>query len=203
MKPTIIFATGNQGKMHEIRQILEGFDAEVLSMKEAGIDMDIIEDGETFEANALIKARAVHSAAPEALVLADDSGIEIDYMDKQPGVYSARFMGEDTSYTIKNQAIIDKLLGVEGDERSARYACAIAAVFPGGTEKVTFATVEGMVAKEAAGCGGFGYDPIFYLPEYEKTMAEITEEEKNRISHRGKALVEMKEEILAWYKGNE
>lgn len=200
MRPTIIFATGNQGKMHEIRQILADFDAEVLSMKEAGIDLDIVENGETFEANALIKARAVHTAAPYALVLADDSGIEIDYMDKQPGVYSARFMGEDTSYTIKNQAIIDKLAGVEGDARSARYACAIAAVFPDGTEKVTFATAEGLVAYEAAGCGGFGYDPIFYLPEYGRTMAEITEEEKNRISHRGKALVEMKAEILTRYK---
>lgn len=201
MRPTIIFATGNQGKMHEIRQILADFDAEVLSMKEAGIDLDIVEDGETFEANALIKARAVHAVAENALVLADDSGIEIDYMDKQPGVYSARFMGEDTSYTIKNQAILDRLDGVEGNLRSARYACAIAAVFPDGTEKVIFATAEGMVAKEAAGCGGFGYDPIFYLPEYGKTMAEITEEEKNRISHRGKALVAMKEEILTWYEG--
>lgn len=200
MRPTIIFATGNQGKMHEIRQILADFDAEVLSMKEAGIDLDIVENGETFEANALIKARTVHTAAPYALVLADDSGIEIDYMDKQPGVYSARFMGEDTSYTIKNQAIIDKLAGVEGDARSARYACAIAAVFPDGTEKVTFATAEGLVAYEAAGCGGFGYDPIFYLPEYGRTMAEISEEEKNRISHRGKALVEMKAEILTRYK---
>ena len=137
----IIFATGNAGKMVEVREILAGVDAEVLSMKEAGIKADIVEDGSTFEENALIKARAIHAQCG-CLVLADDSGLEVDAMDKAPGIYSARFMGEDTSYEIKNQAIIDRLAGLEGSARSARFRCVIAAVFPDGTEAVTEGPVE-------------------------------------------------------------
>lgn len=190
----IIFATSNEGKMKEIRLILRDLDAEVLSMKEAGIEIDIIEDGKTFEENAVIKAKAV-SAYTDAIVLADDSGLEVDYLEKQPGVYSARFMGEDTPYSIKNQAIIDKLKNAQREERSARFVCVIAAVLPDGDVLTTMGTIEGMIAYQEEGEGGFGYDPILYLPEYKTTTAGLPIEIKNQISHRGKALELMKEKL--------
>ncbi|MBQ8814795.1 MAG: XTP/dITP diphosphatase [Lachnospiraceae bacterium] len=190
----LIFATGNAGKMREIRQIMADMPLDIKSMKEAGVTADIVEDGKTFEENALIKARAIH-ALTGGIVLADDSGLEVDYMDKMPGIYSSRFMGEDTSYDIKNKAIIDALEKAEGEERSARFVCAIAAVLPDGSERVVRATMEGRIGYEIAGQNGFGYDPIFFLPEYGKTSAEISPEEKNEISHRGKALRLMKEEL--------
>ena len=190
----LIFATGNAGKMREIRQIMADMPLEIKSMKEAGVEADIIEDGKTFEENALIKARAIQALAG-GIVLADDSGLEVDYMDKMPGIYSARFMGEDTSYDIKNKAIIDALEKADGEARSARFVCAIAAVLPDGSERVVRATMEGRIGYEIAGANGFGYDPIFFLPEYGKTSAELSSEEKNAISHRGKALRLMKEEL--------
>ena len=183
----LVFATGNMNKLREIKQILEGLDVEVLSMKEAGVDVDIVEDGTTFEENALMKARAVSKASGH-LALADDSGLEVDALDKEPGIYSARYMGEDTSYDIKNANIIERLEGVPDEKRTARFVCAMAAVFPDGTEKTFVRTMEGRIGYEIAGTNGFGYDPIFYLPEYGKTSAEISPEEKNAISHRGKAL---------------
>lgn len=191
----IIFATGNAGKMREIKEILADLPYEVLSMKEANVTADIVEDGTTFEENALIKARTVAKLTGE-IAMADDSGLEVDYMDKAPGILSARFMGEDTSYDIKNQYIIDQLDGVEGDARSARFVCAIACVWPDGTEKVCRATIEGVIAKEICGNNGFGYDPIFYVPEYGKTTAELSMQEKNEISHRAKALRAMKKELM-------
>lgn len=190
----LIFATGNAGKMKEIRMIMEGTGFEVLSMKEAGVSIDIEENGATYEENALIKARAVAAETGE-LVLADDSGLEIDYLGKEPGVQSARYMGEDTSYRIKNANLIQRLEGVPDEERTARFVCAIAAVFPDGRELTTRATIEGRIGYEEKGSNGFGYDPIFYVPEFGKTTAELTEEEKNRVSHRGKALELMKEEL--------
>lgn len=183
----LIFATGNMNKLREIKAILAGLDYEILSMKEAGIDIDIVEDGKTFEENALIKARAVCKASGH-LALADDSGLEVDALNKEPGIYSARYMGEDTSYDIKNRNIIDRLAGIPDEERTARFVCAMASVFPDGTEKTFVRTMEGRIGYEIAGENGFGYDPIFYLPEYGKTSAEISPEEKNAISHRGKAL---------------
>lgn len=191
----IIFATGNAGKMKEIREILKDSGYEVMSMKEAGINIEIMEDGTTFEENALIKARAVCEASGE-IALADDSGLEVDYLDKAPGVYSARFLGEDTSYDIKNAYILDKLQGVEGEARSARFVCAIAAVFPDGRCETRTAAIEGRIAYEPAGENGFGYDPIFYVPEYGCTTAELTMEQKNEISHRAKALNAVKKEVL-------
>ena len=187
----IIFATGNQDKMREIREILADMDVEVVSMKEAGIHADIVEDGSTFEENAVIKAKTICELTGE-ITLADDSGLAVDYIGGEPGVYSARYMGEDTSYEIKNRTIIDRLLGAEGKARSARFVCNIAAVLPDGRVIQTEAYMEGVIAKEPAGTGGFGYDPILYLPEFGKTSAELTMEEKNRISHRGKALEAMK-----------
>ena len=190
----IVFATGNAGKMKEIKEILSDMDAEVVSMKDAGIAVDIEENGKTFEENAVIKAKAV-AALTEDAVLADDSGLEVDYLNGEPGVYSARYMGEDTSYIIKNQAILDRLAGVPKEQRTARFVCAIAAALPDGNVLVTRETIEGYIGEKPAGSNGFGYDPIFYVDEFGCSTAELTEEQKNRISQRGKALRAMKEKL--------
>lgn len=188
----IIFATGNEGKMREIREILSDLDVEVLSMKEAGIKADIVEDGTTFEENAVIKAKTICELCGE-ITLADDSGLEIDYLNREPGVYSARYMGEDTSYQIKNQNIIDRLEGVTDEKRTARFVCAIAAVLPDGRVFTTRGTIEGRIGYKEEGANGFGYDPIFYLPEHGCTTAQLSMEVKNSISHRGNALRALKE----------
>ena len=167
MQGRIVFATGNAGKIKEIRMIMEDTGLEVVSMKDAGIKADIEENGKTYEENALIKARAV-AAFTKDIVMADDSGLEIDALNKEPGIYSARYLGEDTPYSIKNANLIQRLEG---------------------------ATIEGRIGYEEKGTNGFGYDPIFYVPEFGKTTAELTEEEKNQVSHRGKALELMKEEL--------
>lgn len=189
----IIFATGNEGKMREIRKILanlvvEGEETQILSMKEVGLNPDIVEDGQSFEENAVIKAKEVAKLAKDAIVLADDSGLEVDYLNGEPGIYSARYLGEDTPYSIKNNHIIERLNGVEDAKRTARFVCAIAAVLPGGEVLCEKAAIEGLIGYEEKGSNGFGYDPIFYVPDYQKTTAELSEEEKNEISHRGKAL---------------
>ena len=191
----IVLATGNQGKMREIREILGDLGLEVCSMKEAGISIDIEENGETYEENAMIKARAVAAQAREDLVMADDSGLEVDYLGGEPGVYSARYLGEDTSYRIKNADLIKRLDGVPDGKRTARFVCAIAAVLPDGRELTARAVIEGRIGYEERGEGGFGYDPIFYVPELGKSTAELTGEEKNLVSHRGKALRLIKEEL--------
>lgn len=190
----IIFATGNEGKMREIRLLLADLGLPVLSMKEAGVNPEIVENGTSFGENAQIKAKAVWDLTGD-IVLADDSGLVVDYIGGEPGIYSARYMGEDTSYEIKNRNIIHRLKDAEGQERSARFVCNIAAVLPDGQVLHTEETMEGLIAKEPAGQGGFGYDPILYLPQYGMTSAEITMEEKNKISHRGKALRLMKKKI--------
>ena len=192
----IVFATGNKDKMREIREIMADVDVEVVSMKEAGIVVDVVEDGTTFEENSLIKAKAI-AEYTDAIVLADDSGLEIDYLDKAPGVYSARFMGEDTSYDIKNQALIDKLDGVPKEARTARFVCAIGAVLPNKETLVVRETMEGYIGYEIAGENGFGYDPIFYLDEYGCSSAALSREQKNEISHRGKALRAMKDILIS------
>ncbi len=200
----IVFATGNKDKMREIRKILGSLDAEILSMKEAGVDVDVEENGNTFSENARIKATEIYSilqekepeAAGSTVVLADDSGLEVDYLGGEPGIYSARYLGKDTPYSEKNSIIIDRLKDAKDEERSARFVCAIAACLPGGKTLDTLGKMEGRIAYEIAGENGFGYDPIFFLPEYNKTSAELTEDEKNAISHRGKALREM-EKLLS------
>lgn len=189
---TIILASNNKDKIKEVKEILPEYD--IISLKEAGIDLDVAEDGTTFEENALIKARAVFKLTGK-ITMADDSGLEIDAINKEPGVYSARFMGHDTSYDIKNQALIDRLKGVEGDDRSCRFVCAIAVCLPDGTEIVKRGTMEGLLAKEIKGNNGFGYDPIVFLPEYGVTSAELAPEEKNKISHRANALALIKKEL--------
>lgn len=193
----IIFATGNQDKMREIREILSDPQMEILSMREAGIETDAVEDGKTFEENALIKARAVAGKLQGEgwVVLADDSGLEVDYLNKEPGIYSARYMGEDTSYDIKNQNILDRLAGVPKEQRTARFVCAIAAAFPDGEAFTTRGTIEGYIGWEPAGENGFGYDPIFYVDEYNCSTAQLSREKKNQLSHRGKALRAMREKL--------
>ncbi|MDD7220568.1 MAG: XTP/dITP diphosphatase [Clostridia bacterium] len=190
----IIFATGNKDKMREIREILADMDVQVVSMKEAGIQADIVENGSTFEENAIIKAKTICEMTGE-ITLADDSGLEIDYLNKEPGIYSARYMGEDTSYHIKNANLIKRLEGVPDEKRTARFVCAVAAAFPDGRVETVRGTMEGRIGYEEKGENGFGYDPIFYLPEYGCTSAQLPREEKNRISHRGKALRAIKEEL--------
>ena len=195
----IIFATGNKGKIKEIQMILADMGVEVITMKEAGIKIDIEENGKTYEENALIKCRAVaaHPVAKKegCIVMADDSGLEIEYLNNEPGVYSARYLGEDTSYRIKNANLIGRLAGVPDEKRTARFVCAIAAVLPDGKEITTRGIIEGIIGYEEKGSNGFGYDPIFYVPKFGRTTAELTEEEKNQVSHRGNALKLMKEEL--------
>ena len=197
MEHKIVFATVNEGKMREVRMILADLGLPVLSLKEAGIDVDIVEDGATFEETAAIKVKAIRPYTG-GIILADDSGLEIDFLGGEPGVQSARYMGHDTSYDVKNAAIIDLLSEAEGKARSARYVCAIAALFPDGQLDVVRGVLEGEIGYEMRGEGGFGYDPIFYVPEYEMTAAEISAELKNKISHRGKALEAIKAQILRY-----
>ena len=196
MKHRIIFATGNEGTMREIRLILADLGMEILSMKDAGVELDIVEDGTTFAENAEIKAKAVWEQTGD-IVLADDSGLVVDYINGEPGIYSARYMGEDTSYEIKNNNIISRLADAKGKERSARFVCNIAAVLPDGQVEHTEAYMEGQIADEPAGNEGFGYDPILYIPEFGLTSAQLSIEQKNQISHRGKALEAMKERLNA------
>ena len=197
----IIFATGNEGKMREIRSILGDMEVEVSSMKEAGLALEIEEDGVTFEENARVKAGAVATAlaaqgkAQDCVVMADDSGLEIDYLNGEPGVYSARYLGEETPFSEKSRDLLRRLEDVPEEERGARFVCAIAAIFPDEETVIARGTIEGRIGRELRGDNGFGYDPIFYLPEYGRTAAELTDEEKNRISHRYRALEQMKEEL--------
>ncbi len=197
----IVFATGNAGKIKEIQAILADMGLEVISMKEAGVSADIEESGETYEENALIKSRAVAACLEkmgqrqDTVVMADDSGLEIDHLNGEPGVYSARYMGEDTSYHIKNANLISRLEGVEDARRTARFVCAIAAVLPDGGELTSRGVIEGRIGYEEKGTNGFGYDPIFHVPMFGRTTAELSEEEKNRVSHRGNALREMKRQL--------
>lgn len=193
----IIFATGNEGKLKEIKVILDMEGVEILSMQEAGIHADIEENGTTFQENAIIKAKTIGELTGE-IVLADDSGLEIDYLNKEPGVYSARYAGEDTPYSIKNQMLLDRLEGVEMEQRTARFVCVIAAALPDGRVITTRGTIEGYIGHAPAGENGFGYDPIFYVPEYRCSTAQLTMEQKNRLSHRGKALRAMKEELKGY-----
>lgn len=195
MKEKIVFATGNEGKMREIRLILADLGMEILSMKDAGVNPEIVEDGKTFGENAEIKALAVWKETG-GIVLADDSGLVVDYLNGEPGILSARYLGEDTSYEVKNQIIIDRLAKAKGEERAARFVCNIAAVLPDGKVIHTEETMEGVIAREPAGSGGFGYDPILYLPQFQKTSAELTMQQKNAISHRGKALEAMKRKLM-------
>lgn len=203
MERKIIFATGNENKMKEIRMILADLGMPIVSMKEAGIDVDVVEDGTTFEENALIKATEIAKYTENCIVLADDSGLEIDYLNKEPGIYSARYAGVDTSYEIKNNLLLERLSGVPDEKRTARFVCAVAAAFPDGTTEVVRGTIEGIIGHEIIGENGFGYDPIFYLPEYGYTTAQLPPEKKNELSHRGNALRLMREIMEKKYENSD
>ncbi len=205
-KMNVIFATGNKDKMSEIREILDGMHVidTVQSMKEAGVDIDIEENGTTFEENAMIKARAVYDAAvakgmKDVLVLADDSGLCVEALNGEPGIYSARYMGKDTSYRIKNANLIERVNKEGNGNRNAQFVCCIAAVFPDGTGKVVRGTVDGEIADKEYGENGFGFDPIFYVPRLGCTTAQLKPEEKHAISHRGNAL-RMMRKVIAEYE---
>lgn len=196
----IVFATKNAGKMREIKAIMENTKFSVMSMEEAGIDIDVEEDGKTFEENAIKKAVAIMQASGK-ITLSDDSGLEIDCLDKAPGVYSARYLGEDTPYAVKNAKILKMIKNVADEDRTARFVSVIAAAIPiensGKYDIVTArGEIEGVIARQAKGENGFGYDPIFYMEKYKMTMAEMPAQLKNEISHRGKALELMKEKLL-------
>ncbi len=190
----IIFATGNAGKAREVAMMFADMDVHVQTLKEAGIDVEVIEDGKTFMENAIIKATTI-AKHTDKIVLADDSGLVIDYLNGEPGIYSARYMGEDTSYDIKNHNLLERMEGVPEKDRSARFVCAMAAVMPDGEIVETEGVMEGIIGYQLAGENGFGYDPIFYLPEFGASSAEISPEQKNAVSHRGKALRMMQEEL--------
>ena len=190
----IIFATGNENKLKEIRQIMQDMDVEIISMKEAGINIEIEETGTTFLENSYLKAKTIWDITG-GIVMADDSGLVIDYLNGELGLYSARYMGENTSYDIKNANILERMKAAKGNERSARFVASIVCILPNGKELSVVETMEGIIADKVAGENGFGYDPILYLPDYACTSAELSDNEKNKISHRGKALRLMREKL--------
>ena len=178
----ILFATGNAGKVREAKMIFADLNCEIITLKDLNIELEVEENGSSFAENSLIKAKEFAKIVTDTIVIADDSGLVIDYLNGEPGIYSARYLGEDTSYERKNQTILQRMEQAKGDERSARFVCAITAVMPNGEMIQTQETMEGVIAREIAGVNGFGYDPIFYLPEYKKTSAEISAETKNDIA---------------------
>lgn len=194
MDNIIILATNNKSKVKEISEMMSGSDITFVSLADAGINVEVEETGTTFEENALLKAREICKLSGKPTI-SDDSGLEIDALDGAPGIYSSRFMGEDTSYDIKNNALIEKLENVADPDRTARFRCCMALVLPDGKEFVTEGAMEGIIAREPKGINGFGYDPILFIPEYNRTSAELSSEEKNNISHRGEALRKMIEVI--------
>ncbi len=200
----VVFATGNKDKLREIGQILEDCNIDIISMKDAGIEGEAEETGRSFEENSLLKASYVYEKNGKKegdIIVADDSGLEIDALNREPGIMSARYMGKDTSYHEKNGDLIRRLEGVPDEKRTARFVCAMAVIFPDGREKVVRQTMEGRIGYEEAGENGFGYDPIFYLPEYGMTSAQVAPEVKNEISHRGKALREVRDIIIKEFPG--
>lgn len=191
----IVFATKNKGKVNEVVKIFNTDKIELVTMEQAGIDIDVVEDGTTFEENAEKKAVEIMKASGEAAI-ADDSGLEIDFLDKQRGIHSARFLGHDTPYSIKNAKILDMLKDVPEGKRTARFVCAVCLALPDGRIIRSKGTLEGRIGNKITGENGFGYDPIFFIPEKNCYSAELSTEEKNKISHRGKAMAEMREKIL-------
>lgn len=191
----IILASSNACKVKEVQAIMQETGIQVIPLSQTSFTAEIEENGSTFEENAIIKAEAVMKVLGKP-VLADDSGLEIDCLNKEPGIYSARYLGHDTPYPVKNQMILDRLVNVKEEDRTARFVCAMALAIPGEKTVTTRATMEGRIAYEIKGENGFGYDPIFYLPEFGMSSAQITPSQKNEISHRGKALRMMKDELM-------
>lgn len=187
MKQKLIFATGNADKLREFKEMLDPEAFEIMTMKEAGVDIEIEETGKTFEENARIKARAV-AAHVDGIVIADDSGLVVDALGGEPGVYSSRYMGEDTPYEEKNAKIIERLRGLPQERRTARFVCALDVMLPNGEEQTVTGVMKGYIGEKPMGENGFGYDPIFYVEPQNVSTAFLSPEEKNAISHRGQAL---------------
>lgn len=200
----IVFATNNEGKIKELRKIFdECFDKnsfEIYSLKDIGVKLDVDEDGLCYEHNAMLKARYVYDKVKDYIVIADDSGLEIEALDNEPGLLSARYMGETTDYEIKNNNLIERLNATNSDNRSARFVCVLAVIFDNFTERIVRAEWEGEISDKISGENGFGYDPIFYLREYDMTSAQLSEDLKNKISHRAKALKKLS--LLKEFKDN-
>ena len=191
----VVLASNNQHKLEEMKIILSDLGYSVVSMSEAGLtDFEIIEDGSTFEENSTIKAKAVLAELGE-ITIADDSGLMVDYLDGDPGIYSARYAGEDVSYADNNKKLLSVLEGVPFLERKARFVSVITMLFPNGEEIVTRGEIEGNISLQESGENGFGYDPLFYIPELKKTFAELTSDQKNEMSHRARALKQLKEKL--------
>lgn len=193
----IIFATKNKGKISEINEIMAGTNFNIISMEDAGINIDVVEDGFTYEENAIKKAVSIMKISNK-IVLAEDSGIEIDFLDKKPGVNSSSFLGGNSVYKERNNKIIEMMQNVKGEERSARFVSVIALSTPNGDTLTTRGTLEGHIAYESKGENGFGYDGIFFVKEYNMTTAQMHPSLKNKISHRAKALIKLKDKLLNW-----
>ena len=185
----LVVATGNQGKLKEIRAILPEY--EIVCLKDLDIDIDIVEDGKTFEENAIIKAETI-SKMTNMVTIADDSGLVVDYLGGAPGIYSARYAGEDATDEERNEKLLSELKDVPFEKRTARFACAIAIAYPNGKTYTFFDTCEGKITFEPLGTNGFGYDPLFYFEEFDTTLANVESERKNKVSHRYKSLVKLK-----------
>ena len=199
MSIDLVVATRNKKKLKEIRELLSDMDFNVLSVSDFPDVPEVEEDRDTFEANAQKKAAEVAQKTGK-LTLADDSGLEIDHLDGRPGIHSARFAGEDATDDDRNQKVLRLLEGVSESERSARFKCAVAVVSPDGHAEVVLGTREGEIALKPRGSAGFGYDPLFIVPEYGKTYAELGQEKKNQISHRANALRKAKEVLRKYQK---
>ncbi|MGL4741852.1 MAG: XTP/dITP diphosphatase [Sarcina sp.] len=195
-----IIASNNAHKIEEIKNILKGFPFKILSLKEKNIDIDVEEDGKTFEENSRKKAVEIvdylkNRGEDNFLVMSDDSGLEVDVLNGAPGIYSARYAGNHGDTKANNKKLLDELVGIEEEKRTAKFVCVITVVNSENKELVIRGEVKGIITESLFGDTGFGYDPLFYIEEYNKTFAQISSEEKNKISHRGKALAELKARI--------
>ena len=191
----IILATNNKGKVREMKEIMEGTGIEVFSLKDKNIEIEVEEDGTTFEENALKKAKEVCEATG-MIAVSDDSGLEVYALDMRPGIYSARYAGENATSQERNMKLLDEMKDVPEGERGARFVSAVAIVFPDGKSEIFRGEVEGEILREEKGEGGFGYDPLFFYKPFNKTLAEVPLEEKDKVSHRGVAFKKLKEYLL-------
>lgn len=192
----LVIASNNQHKIREISNILAPYFDDIVSMKEMGIEIEVVEDGQTFEENALKKAREIQAYLPTMAVLADDSGIEVDALDGAPGIYSARYAGDGHDDEANNKKLLKALKGVPREKRTARFVCAIALCGPNFFEQCVLGICEGFVLENLQGNNGFGYDPLFEVCGVGKTFGELTEKAKAKMSHRAKALQTMRQALI-------
>ena len=197
----LILASNNAKKVKEIKEILEGLTIEVKSLKDEGIDIDVVEDGKTFEENAKKKAKEIYEfllskGKKDFIVLADDSGLEVDYLNGEPGIYSARYSGEHGNDDKNNEKLLENLEGVPKEKRGAQFVCQLSLFTDKGEYYTVRGEVRGFIIESIQGKGGFGYDPLFFYEPFNKTFGELEAEEKNKISHRGIALIKLKDTLI-------